>query len=316
MRQHRILLAFLPVAMLASCHHKEFCYEHTGKVRIVFDWRNAPDADPKSMNAHHFDNNGSMSPQRFSFAGRDGGYITTREGIYSGIAFNDDITHWASVRNTGNVTTYEILTRDAASLAALGISTANIPRIKGTEDERMASTPEMLWCNRQDNIDIKFIHGEQVITYYPEEAICYYTVTVLDIDGFEYLGDRNVDATLTGMAEGFMPYQHLPSPTKVTHPYVLSSKVVPNALYSEFLTFGVPTNSNHRHYVTLYTVYANGEGEYRTYDVTDQVRGAPDPRHVDIVIRGMKIPMPIGGGGSLDVSVNEWISDDDIHIEL
>lgn len=309
-------MTLLTVMLFSSCHHKEFCYDHTYKVRIVFDWRNAPDADPESMNAHHFDARGTMSSQRFSFPGRDGGYITTRPGMYTGIAFNDDITRWASVRNTKNASTYEILTNSASTLATLGISTAGIPRQRGTEDERMATTPEMLWCNRQDEIDINFLHGEKVITYYPEEAVCYYTVTVIDIEGFENLRERNVDATLTGMAEGFMPYPHLPSPTKVTHPYILSSTKVPNALYSEFLTFGVPTNSNHRHYVTLYTVYSNGEGEYHTYDVTDQVRGAPDPRHVDIVIRGLKIPKPIGGGGDIDVSVNDWIADDNIHIEM
>lgn len=316
MKQFNILSAVLTALIFTSCNHKEFCYEHTYKVRIVFDWRNAPDANPKSMNAHHFDTNGSIAPQRFSFGGRDGGYITTQPGIYSGIAFNDDIIHWASVRNTGNIGSYEILTNDAVSLTSLGISTANLPRLRGTEDERMATTPEMLWCNRQDNIDISFLHGEKVITYYPEEAVCHYTVTVLDVEGFEYLGGRNVDATLTGMAEGFMPYPHLPSPTKVSHPYVLSSTAVPNALYSEFLTFGVPTNSDHKHYVTLYTIYANGEGEYHSYDVTDQVRKAPDPKHVDIVIRGLKIPMPIGGGGGVDVSVNEWITDDNIHIGM
>lgn len=315
MKQFKMILPALTAIILTSCNHKEFCYDHTYSVRIVFDWRYAPDADPESMNAHHFDVTGSMSPQRYSFGGRDGGYITTRPGMFAGIGFNDDINEWASVRNTASIDTYEIITKEARSLPSMGLSPFNVPRAEGAEDERMALTPQMLWCNKQDDIDITFLHGEKVITYYPEEAICYYTVTVYDIDGFEYLRDKNVDATLSGMAEGFMPYPHLPSPTKVTHPYVLSSTVVPDALYSEFLTFGVPTNSNHKHYVTLYTVYEDGKGEYHTYDVTDQVRNAPDPRHVDIVIRGLDIPKPIGGGG-LDATVNEWINDDDVKIEL
>lgn len=316
MKKTGLLLTVAAGFLLASCNHKEFCYDHRFTVRIVFDWRNAPDANPASMNAHHYEFTGAIGPQRFSFGGRDGGYITTTPASYSGICFNDDISRWASVRNTRDIETYEIMTADATRLASLGLNTMHLPRVRESEDERMASTPEMLWCNSLEGIEIIDRHGDQVITYYPEEAVCYYTVTVLDIEGFEYLNGRNVDATLSGMAEGFRPWKHLPAPTKVTHPFVLSSTATPNALFSDFLTFGVPTGSDHKHFVTLYTVYENGEGEYHAYDVTDQVRQAPDPRHVDIVIRGLTIPKPIGGGGDLDVDVDDWIADDDIYLEM
>lgn len=136
MNKLALLILAIPALLLSSCNHKELCYHHEYRVRIVFDWENAPDANPASMNAQHFDCSESIPPQRFSFPGRDGGFITTSPGIYSGIAFNDDITYWAQVRNTVDIAAYEILTKDAVALETLGLSTAVLPRCRGAEDRR------------------------------------------------------------------------------------------------------------------------------------------------------------------------------------
>lgn len=61
------VLLFSPVGilvfLLASCEHKELCYDHshTVDVRVVLDWKNAVEASPSSMRLYLFPQDGGMS---------------------------------------------------------------------------------------------------------------------------------------------------------------------------------------------------------------------------------------------------------------
>ena len=58
------VLLFSPVGilvfLLASCEHKELCYDHshTVDVRVVLDWKNAVEASPSSMRLYLFPQDG------------------------------------------------------------------------------------------------------------------------------------------------------------------------------------------------------------------------------------------------------------------
>lgn len=54
------------------------------------------------------------------------------------------------------------------------------------------------------------------------------------------------------------------------------------------LTFGHKAGNNHT--LTVYAVLADGSKWYYTYDVTDQIYSAPDPRNVHIVLDGFPCP--------------------------
>ena len=56
-----------------SCEHKNLCYDHahTGIVNVVFDWRNAPNAAPKSMSCYLFPTDGG-EVLRYEFTDRNG----------------------------------------------------------------------------------------------------------------------------------------------------------------------------------------------------------------------------------------------------
>lgn len=45
------ILSAVPALLLTGCEHKDLCYHHPHQVRlrVVFDWMDAPDAAPDGM---------------------------------------------------------------------------------------------------------------------------------------------------------------------------------------------------------------------------------------------------------------------------
>lgn len=292
----------LSALLLNSCNHKDLIYDDTftGDVEIVYDWQNDPDANPASMMALLISNDGSDA-LRYNFSGRDGGSARVPEGCYTGIGFNSDITDWAKFRgeNYG-----ELLTADAATLNAFGLTTRSIPRADSSE--RIAASPERVWNDRIDNQTIEAYVAGQKITFYPDEITCHYTVTVKDVKNMNYLGEGSVDATVSGLSESYFLKEEHRSTVAVTHPVVLYGNPATSSLHGEFTTFGDTDDHASRNILTIYLVYQDRTGSYATFDVTEQVKNAPDPRNVDIVVSGLELPKPISSGGGFIPNVNDW----------
>lgn len=189
------LFLMLVVGMLiSSCDHKEFCYDHvhTVNIRVRFDWQNAPDANPKSMTTWFYPVDAPNSPLRMDFPGRDGGNARLEFGRYEAIALNAD-EDWIKIHNHTDIETFEVRTNDVQSLALLGFDVRSIPRAPMSEDERMAITPGMLWSNRQSGLAFVRDLENQEMVFYPEEAICHYTVKFIDVENFKYLRGVRLD---------------------------------------------------------------------------------------------------------------------------
>ncbi len=291
---------------LSSCHHKDLEYATpVADVVVVFDWRDAPDADPSSMGLYLY-NTDDNSSLRYIFDNKNGGPLHAPLGQYSALCINSDNTDWARVTDTDDIDGFEILTHDVSMLTGQSLQTYALPRAAGTETERMVATPGMLWGSRLDNIDLIYHEGTTTVTLYPEELICRYTVTVLDVENLEYARGASIDATLSGMAQGYMLGLMRPSDTAVTMPFSLAAPKSGESLNASFLTFGVTPTRSLSHILTIYVILADGTKWYYTFDVTDQVNEAPDPRHVDIIVRGISLPTPISGGSGFIPDVNDW----------
>lgn len=310
------LIGILAIAssLLASCRHKDLYMDEalSSDLQVVFDWSKAPEGNPSSMVLYLFDENG-MNPMRFIFDNRFGGGIKAPFGTRHAICLNADNTDWARMRNKENIETLEIYTSDAESLTGQRLRSSSIPRAEGTESERLANTPGMLWGDRVNDIAIKPHQGTQTITMYPGEAICHYTVDVLDVSNIGDVSSSTIDTTLSGMAEGYNHGAEAATEVPVTMTFNLTSNTRNDALHGEFLTFGECPTNKVKHMMTLYMVLSDGSKWWHTFDVTDQVTQAPDPKHVHIVVRGLHLPdHPTGGGSSSSTSmtadVNEWQS--------
>ena len=307
-----IACASLP---LASCLHKDICYDHTHRADIYvdFDWQKAQDAAPTSMLTYYFPADGDML--EVTVPGRDGGMVALPVGSdYCAICINGDNTYWAGMRHTDDPDRFELYTKDAEQLESYALRTRVLPRAAGTENERIAKTPGMIWSNRQDNVTIPFdAEGDTHITFYPEEAVCHYTVDVYDIKNIQYLHGSAIDATISGMAEGYLHGKHTTTDVHVTMPFTLRPSDDSSSLHGEFLTFGECDSVKTSHNITLYMYLTDGTKWYHTFDVTSQVTGAPDPTHVHIIISGLDLPKPISEGGGFVPDVTEW---HDVNINL
>ncbi|MDE7375931.1 MAG: DUF5119 domain-containing protein [Muribaculaceae bacterium] len=302
---------------LTSCRHKDIDMEPNNRceIYVAFDWQKAPDANPTSMIAYFYPVNGG-EPLLYTFAGRDGGRIGIPYGGYAGIGINGDFSDWAATRHTEDPDHFEVYTRDAETMQAMGMPSRAVPRAAGAEDERMAKTPGMMWSGRRDGISIDGEsdgNGVQTITFYPDEAVCYYTVDVLDIKHSDYLRGAEIDATLSGMAEGYLHGKRRSTDVSVTMPFTLKPGEGDTSLSGQFLTFGECDTAKRSHLLTVYVILTDGTKWYHAFDVTDQVTNAPDPRHVHIVVRGLDLPQPVSGGSGFRPDVNEW---NDININL
>lgn len=313
------LSAALCAVLFSSCRHKDLIMGTNDRheVYVVYDWRNAPEANPESMLAYFYSPAGGDA-LLYTFSDPTGGKISIPYGTYSGIGINGDNTEWMRMRNTEDPDIFEVYTRDAENLQASGYLSRSVPRAEGAEGERMAMTPGMIWSDRRDNIDVDYDSepggdAVQVITFYPEEVVSRYTVDVIDIANSQYLNGAEVDATLSGMAEGYLQGKRSSTDVAVTMPFTLKSIDQGHDLQARFLTFGECAVTSRKHILTVYVILTDGTKWYQTFDVTDQVTSAPDPRNVHIVVRGLDLPKPIQGGSGFNPDVNDW---NDININL
>lgn len=317
MKSYRLsIVASTFMALTASCDHKELSLYSmpASDVRVVYDWSLAPEADPESMIATFFNKDHSieMEPVLVAFPGRNGGLLRLPPGKYEAVSHNSILSSWAIFRGTETIDDYEIYTDDAGYLTVTGVSIHSLPRSGNAGDERIAITPEMLWNGHEHDISIASNPKEPVeIVFTPEEAICYYDVTIYNVKNLKYLNDSRIDATLSGMAEGFLHGSHSPTSIAATMLFTLyasarNSSGGSDILKSSFYTFGEPAGLSPKHTVSIYVLYNDGTAGSFYYDVTDQVHNAPDPRHVHIVLDGLTLPKPLVNGGGLHPTVNEW----------
>lgn len=304
----KAILGLVTVLGLTSCNHKDLFEEVNfgSHINVVFDWRYAPDGDPASMGLMMFDTDGA-NPINFNFQNKTGGTIRLPFSDYIAVCMNNDDTDWAVTESTDRIDDIKISTGDATVLQAAGLVSRALPRARDAEDERMAKTPGMLWTDRVDSISLPVTDKVHTITLYPEERICRYTVDIYDVTNISNLSGSEIDATISGMAEGFHPGREKTTETYATMAFILTPDEQTNSLHAEFLTFGETEAAEKPHTLSLYMITEDGNKWHYTADVTSQVSEAPDPRNVHIVIRGVNLPSkgdPITGGVTADV--NDW----------
>lgn len=305
---YQILLFSILVFSSVSCRHKDLYMEDemTSQLQVVFDWRNAPEAEPQSMALYMYEEDG-YSPMRFIFSNKHGGLIKSPFGMHHAICLNADNTDWARIRGHESVETLEIYTQDAEAITTRDDDSSSVPRPEGAEQERIAATPGMLWGSRSNGISIAPHSGMQTITMYPQEVVCHYIVDVYDVENLEGIESSAVDATLSGMAEGYSHGQQSATDNRVSMKFNLTGNAEEKNLHGEFLTFGECPIVVAKHYLTLYMVLTDGSKWYHHFDVTDQVSKAPDPTHVHIIVRGINLPQPPKEGNTeLSTDVNDW----------
>lgn len=313
--------------LFSSCEHKDLCYHHphTKTLRVEFDWRDAPDANPEGMCVFFYPLDGEDVPQRrFDFTGKKGGGIEIQVGRYRVLCYNND-TESVLLRGTDAFDTHEGYTREGNIFESIYGSGANYaPKAKEAEDERVVISPDMIWgcaaldveisetgvsylcfpkSEREDWSGKPAVSTEQVITLYPHELVCTYTYEVRNVKNLKYA--TQMCGSLSGMAPSLLFGDESLGTECVTIPFESVSDGV-STITGRFYTFGHHEENTAPHKLLLYVWFVDGSKYYYTFDVTDQIHSAPDKRHVHIIIDGLDFPQPIGNGSGFQPSVDDW----------
>lgn len=321
-------LYLITISMLfPSCEHKDLCYHHphTKTLRVEFDWRDAPDADPEGMSVFFYPVDGEDAPmRRLDFSGKTGGEIEIQEGRYMVLCYNND-TESVLLRGTDSFYTHEGYTREGNIFESIYGSGADYaPQAKEAENERVVICPDMMWGCTALDVEISetgvsylcFPESEkedlggrpavstgEVITLYPHEMVCTYTYEVRNVKNLKYA--MQMCGSLSGMAPSLMLGDESLGTECVTIPFESVSDGV-STITGRFHTFGHHEKNSAPHKLLLYVWFDDGSKYYYTFDVTGQVHSAPDKRHVHIIIDGLDFPQPIGNGSGFLPSVDDW----------
>lgn len=308
------ILSLGAALMLGSCEHKELCYDHrhNAEVDVVFDWSKAPDADPETMDIYLIPENGGPA-ERFQFPGRNGDRITVPLGRYHAVGINSD-SETNLLRGKEHWNTFEVYTVNASILSTLGVRGGEPPRAEGTEDERVAYAPDRLWTAGKRDIRLTDPESSYTITLYPEYSLPHYTVKVINVTNLKYT--YGVSGTLSSMAGGLKPGNGELTEERVLISFGGQADKEAGSISANFNGFGDCPTVAAPHMLTIYVVLSDGSKYYRSFDVTDQVHNAPDPRNVEILIDGLELPKPIINGGGFQPDVNDWANGEDIEIEM
>ncbi len=328
---YKIALLVLSALSLCSCVHKELCLHHVHetRLRIVFNWQNASEANPGGMCVYFYPVDGG-SPIRFDFNGKDGGEISLPMGEYNLLAYNND-NEAVMFANTEKMEKHIAFTREGDILEPVygnGYKSSKVPRPMDASNERVVITPDMIWAATATAVKIEdakvtytFVpldsetesvtveSREMVIMVYPHELLCNYTYEVRNVKYLRHV--VQVCGSLSGMAGMMTVAGEELGRECVTLPFAAVSDRE-SKITGQFYTFGHNEENDKPHRMTFYVWMDDGnkyvlgsDGEER-FNVTRQIHEAPDRKRVHIIIDGLDLPKPIENGGGYKPSVDNW----------
>lgn len=306
----RTALASLAFVSLCGCRHKGFDDPMTTvRVRVDFNWQNAPDADPTGMCVYFYNEERDIY-RRFDFKGTKGGIVDLPLGTWHVTSYNND-TEAVLFGNDHDFLTHFATTRAGNILEpVLGNAAPIPPRAEDSEDERIMISPDMLWGNSEAShkVEVDKSTGEALVTMYPEELVCTYSYEIRNVTNLDQV--VNMCGALSSMSPGLDFHDASLHNEGVTIPFGCS-RGDDTTIVGEFYTFGHHAENAAHHRVTLYVwmedgkKYAYGTTASPKWDVTEQIHNAPDKRHVHFIIDGLDLPVPLGNGG-MDASTDDW----------
>lgn len=314
---HTSYFLLLALLLFSSCNHKEFCYDHPHGVRLqlVYDWSEAPEANPAGMTVFFYPVNDPVSRQdvevspyavRYDFSNNSGGQIELKPGRYIAVTYNND-TEAVQFGGLNAYNTQFGYTRTGHILEPMYGNGLSTDGGNGNFcDEEVVITPDQLWgCTDMDVV----VTGteNQTITLYPHDMLCLYSYEVRNVDNLDKVA--KISGALSGMSPALYIAGESLHDDHVTLP-VEAWKDGESTVRGQFFTFGHHEELQDPHRMAFYVEMLDGSKYSFTsaanLDVTDQVHSAPDRRRVHIIIDGLNIPTPIEGGSGLAPDLDDW----------
>jgi hypothetical protein len=331
MKWLHITILLMVVWVLGACKAelRELCYDHShiSDLHVGFDWQEAPEMSPKGMTVLFYDSQQDyQEPERYDFAGTEGGNARLVKGDYRAVAYNYD-TETILYRYGESYATLEAYTRyssveEGTQLAPFTRGVA-MPRGSGTENEPVILEPDELCGAISDEFALSLDKTTEVVIK-PEVRTKEVVITINNVPNLEYT--NQFGGSLSGLAPSVCMATGRLGEGCVTESFACYP-VDATTLKMKFRIFGHCPESEegvqNTHLLTIYAVLADGSKWYYTTDVTEQMHDehpspgpGPEPggeEEIDIDIEGLPIPKPIVNGGGFQPSIDGWQS---IEIEV
>lgn len=293
------LMAAIMASVAASCSQKEIMcpdgMEQTITVR--FGWESHPEASPKGMTLLFYSVSQGGKVWRFDIAGREGGPVVLPTGTYALLAFNNDLPgiRTDALESFGGACALLKTSADLSSGCG-ELYSGTVPRVEITPCGVTYLTPsgEAKEC------------GLGIIRCPMKALWSLYTVRVLDVKNLQLL--RSARVTIDGMASCMNLSKGTPEATECRIGIKMDEPTDSDTDFSGSATcFGSAPRCK-EHTMRLDIVRNDGQTLRKTFDVTEQIRTAPNPRNVVITIQGIEIPPdsipPSPGGDDSDVGIS------------
>lgn len=310
---YRLIIICLTIIGLQGCEQRELCYDHShgAILDIEFDWSQEPDAEPATMVVWAFpEDGGDGTRAEFSNIQKDGKYqMRVSPGKYVLVCYNGETEFNHELGKTLDELT--ITTYESTLLAPLNRGSENAPRPPFTDGQEVRNEASHIYMDKTDNLLEVVEHSAHSleiphysVKFTPKRATAIWNIRIEDIQNF----NPNIvaSAIVTGVARDLRISDGRPVGDDVTVPFALTT-CGEGCLKASVVLFGDAAPHDVTHYLRVYTTLQY----YYTYDITDIVHDAPDPKNVDIVIRGLVLP---DTGSGMSPGVSEW--DDAEEIEL
>lgn len=300
----RILYILFASILLASCDHKELCYDHSHimEVDVTFDWYETPEASPKSMSLYLFPEDGGR-PSRYEFADRYGGRLRIRNGNYRAICFNSD-TRNVKILDEASYDSFCISSKsldDVGGLSALGILSRN-QEGSPTPEEEVVVSPDIIWSAAYENVVVNDSNRE--IRLSPKLSVISGTLEIRNASNLRWI--NSVSGSLSGMSAGYMPQAGIASESHATYVFGCRYDVDQSAIFGEFTSFGHCPSVDNTHILSIFVTLADDSSWVYSADVSQQIHESDDPYNLKIVLDDLPIPKPVVNGGGFMPEVDEW----------
>lgn len=313
-------LCALILLVSVSCEHKELCTSHFHNtfIQVAFDWKNAPDASPRSMRLYLYPADGSK-PLVYEFSDFHGGSVEVPAGRYRAICVNSD-TESILYRNIDSYDTFEAYVSDGTLVVG---STTVQP--EGTE--RVVQPTDLLYTGRLDAFTVDALEEGQTLTLCPELSVRRNTITITGVSNLQYISPDNIKCAISGMQGGLFVGRGITTGETVTVALGMESDGQ-STLTADFFSFsegqkpadGTPgetpggVESPENHEMTIYVAVSDTTVNSYAFDVSFSADGGDGSSGGgSVAIDSLPLPKPIVNGGGFHPDVDGW---DNIDVDV
>lgn len=308
-----MLLLLITCLAFASCEYKDLCYDHNHwvNVRVVFDWSQCEEADPKGMTVLFYNQEVPESePVRYDLTGRDGGMVRLIPGVYRAVAYNYD-TETILYQEMDDLNTLEAYTRVSSIEEGTQLTRSGMPRAVSTEQEQVILEPDALWGSVSEPFTLVLSDESVTITLQPTPRTIKVDIEIYNVPNLNYTGQFG--GALSGISPGVMMADGSLAEGKATQAFTCQV-VDGNKLQMSVRIFGhCPHRDDgelEQHLLTIYAILADGSQWYYTVDVTAQMHDWTQPPYneeeIHIYLDGLPVPKPIVNGSGLQPTIDGW----------